>query len=457
MWTKAKRIASAFAGAAVLAGSLFSNPTLAADVVDIGGQSTFVADDKSIAFGFTVEHLQDDDIYFTIRVPTGTSWGAIGLGSEGMKGALVLMIYLNEAGNNVTFSPRTSHGHWEPIHYPDFEYTVLNGTGIYEDNMVFSGHCHTGCQSWPGGYMDVSDNNQRAMYALGPMESFRSDDVAAPIKYHAKHGSFKIDMRRTFGNADSPSLSDDSQNAGTESHGWKGGLVDSMSTVHAVFMVLVFIVMLPTGVILLRFQDSVKWHGVMQAASLVGGLVGFGMGVACSFHYKRSWSFTSAHQIIGIITIAGLIGQFIIGVMHHLKYKRTGSTTKLAPVHVWLGRLIILLGTINAFLGFLFAFNAWRNMILALLLLVSTGVTSYFLLNQLRRNRRLRRRESSPVFGFNSSPPKSPGGSRAEPYADDNPGLGLREYSPSPAQIGLMDVSGGGKSLGPVQTQREFL
>lgn len=33
-----------------------------------------------------------------------------------------------------------------------------------------------------------------------------------------------------------------------------------------------------------------------------------------------------------------------------MKYKRTGNTTKFAPVHVWLGRVVILLGTINAFL-----------------------------------------------------------------------------------------------------------
>lgn len=187
----------------------------------------------------------------------------------------------------MTFSPRTSHGHWEPEHYPDFKYTVLNGTGVQGDHMVFSAHCTSGCRSWPGGYVDVSSHNQRAMYALGPQEAFNSDDPAAPIKFHEEFGSFKIDMRRTFGSPDSPAVDDDSKSAGVEAHGSKGGLSDVKSTVHAVFMVLVFIVFLPSGVLVLRFADSPKWHGVVQALSLVGGLVGFALGVVTSFHYNR--------------------------------------------------------------------------------------------------------------------------------------------------------------------------
>jgi hypothetical protein len=63
-----------------------------ADVVE--GQATFVSEDKAIAFGFTVPDVTDDDFFFSIRIPKDYSWGAIGLGSEDMDGALVLMIYV---------------------------------------------------------------------------------------------------------------------------------------------------------------------------------------------------------------------------------------------------------------------------------------------------------------------------------------------------------------------------
>lgn len=163
----------------------------------------------------------------------------------------------------------------------------------------------------------------------------------------------------------------------------------------------------------------------------------------------------------------------IIGLVHHLKYRKTGMTTKLAPYHVWNGRIIIPLGIVNAFLyvqqcpcafifssltppsGFTFSLNGWRNVILAILLVAVAGVAAFFVLSHFRRNRKLRRRESSPVFGFSSGPDKSAG--PGEPYADqDGDSVGLREYAPSPAQINLMDVSGG-QNLGPEQKGRDFL
>ena len=124
MWATARRMGAALAGAALLGSKLagipnltrtnppasesgppgaetdstrtdLATPALAADdVVDIEGQSTFVTEDKSLAFGFTVESIHDDDIYFSIRVPTDRSWGAVGLGSNVMNGSLVLMIYV---------------------------------------------------------------------------------------------------------------------------------------------------------------------------------------------------------------------------------------------------------------------------------------------------------------------------------------------------------------------------
>lgn len=187
----------------------------------------------------------------------------------------------------MTFSPRTSFGHYEPKPYTDLEYTVLNGTGVEEDHMIFSAHCHSGCRSWPDGYIDISSDSQPASYAFGPREDFSSNDPAAAIKFHSKVGSFEIDMKRTLGHADSPALTDDSETAGAKAHGSKDGMSDAMSTVHAVFMVLVFVVVLPIAALLPRFADAVKTHAIMQGLSLLGGLVGFALGVKTSFHYQR--------------------------------------------------------------------------------------------------------------------------------------------------------------------------
>lgn len=59
----------------------------------------------------------------------------------------------------------------------------------------------------------------------------------------------------------------------------------------------------------------------------------------------------SAHQIFGLFIMVATVGQFVLGFMHHRIYKKTKATTKLAPVHVWLGRLVIPAGVANGFLS----------------------------------------------------------------------------------------------------------
>jgi cytochrome b561 len=65
---------------------------------------------------------------------------------------------------------------------------------------------------------------------------------------------------------------------------------------------------------------------------------------------EQSKKFNSAHQVIGILIFIFVLGQFVLGFMHHRIYKKTQQPTKIAPVHVWMGRVIIPLGVVNAFL-----------------------------------------------------------------------------------------------------------
>lgn len=64
----------------------------------------------------------------------------------------------------------------------------------------------------------------------------------------------------------------------------------------------------------------------------------------------QSKNFNSAHQIIGLIVFIFLLAQFVVGFMHHRQSKKDQKPTKLAPVHVWMGRLTIVLGIANGFL-----------------------------------------------------------------------------------------------------------
>ncbi|POR31845.1 Uncharacterized protein TPAR_07965 [Tolypocladium paradoxum] len=428
--------------------ALAPSPILAADKDNPPGQSTFVSPGGDLGFAFTVPDNGNSDIFFSLRVPTETSWGAVGLGSDDMKGALFLMIYRNEKGDNVTFSPRVAYGNYEPQLYPDVKFEVLNGTGVIDGYMVFNAKCSEHCRSWPAadsnsGYIDVTSPNQKAVYAVGPKEAFGSDSPAADIKFHREYGVFTIDMKRTQGSPDAPVLTKDSVSEGTTLDYRKTGRSDVKAALHATFMVFCIMAMFPFGVVVLRLGRWARWHGLNQTVAMVGVLAGLGLGVAASFNYQRSRGFRSHHQILGFIIVAFILVQFSLGFLHHTQYRKTQAPTKYGRVHLWLGRLIIFLGVLNAFFGFTFALDRRYGMVLAGLLIFAALAILFVVLGRewLAKKKRFQP-VGGPLNGANT-------GYQPQPWRQDHnqaSGSGYPSdpppgYEPPSQQIGLQPVS----------------
>lgn len=266
--------------------------------------------DKSLSFAFSVPEDEDNDFYFTLRVHRDFSWGAVGLGTDDMPGALIFMIYDNRNGESVTFSPRLANGHYEPQYYPQLEVDELPGTGIISEKyMVYQGRCRKNCRTWPlrgntFGSIDVNSTTQKAIWALGMMEDFASDKPWQGIKYHQQYGTFTIDMARTHGATEPPTLDGNSRNEGTTLDIEHVNKSDVQSTMHAVFMILAIVGLMPLAVVLLRLGGAVRWHALIQAISLVFLLAGLAMGVMTSFRYtrvipptKHQWKIQNLHVL----------------------------------------------------------------------------------------------------------------------------------------------------------------
>jgi hypothetical protein len=98
-----------------------------------------------------------------------------------------------------------------------------------------------------------------------------------------------------------------------------------------------------------------------------------------------------------------MIAQFVLGYMHHRIYKRTQSPTKLAPIHVWLGRVVIPAGIANGFLGFPLALNSkynWALLALILLVIIVLGPFSFW-----RWRRNSNRRKTALAVASDSDDP----------------------------------------------------
>ncbi len=231
------------------------------------------------------------DLFFTLAVQSAFSWGAIGLGSNQMAGALVLMVYPNADGTNVTFSPRLATRHTEPTPYPDLRVDVLPGTGLVNGTMILSARCHN-CRSWPGGAIDVSRSDQPCVYALGPEgAALSSDDPAAWLRYHEDYGSFTIDLAGATGPAAGAPLLNEADTATSSGAvlAWSagGGKRDLASLFHALIMIFCFVALMPMGILVIRLGEWVRWHAVNQAIALALVLVGAGLGIYISTLYLR--------------------------------------------------------------------------------------------------------------------------------------------------------------------------
>ena len=81
-----------------------------------------------------------------------------------------------------------------------------------------------------------------------------------------------------------------------------------------------------------------------------------------------------------------MIGQFVLGFLHHRMYKKTQATTKLAPIHVWLGRVVVPAGIADGFLGFPLAMNSKYNWALLACVLFVVVLAGPFAFWRYRRN-----------------------------------------------------------------------
>ena len=126
-------------------------------------------------------------------------------------------------------------------------------------------------------------------------------------------------------------------------------------TVHAVCACLAFAFFFPIGGILIRvahFNNTLWIHVGMQIAAYILYTASVGMGIWIAKH-PNSGEIKSKHPIIGLFLFCLLFFQAPAGWMHHQGYKKYGRRTIWSYIHLWIGRVAITLGILNAGFGFM--------------------------------------------------------------------------------------------------------
>ncbi|TVY30509.1 hypothetical protein LHYA1_G000559 [Lachnellula hyalina] len=197
---------------------------------------------------------------------------------------------------------------------------------------------------------------------------------------------------------------------------------DFSAPLHACIMILSFVGLMPIGILILRVMDSPKWHGINQVLSVVVALIGACVGIYAGTMFNRTKNFNSAHQILGLMVMVLMIGQFVLGFLHHRMYKKTQAPTKLTPIHVWLGRIVIPAGIINGFLGFPLALNPkynWALLALVLLVVIFMGPLAFW-----RYKRNVQKAKTEAAIG--------PSGYQNQPWLNTQSNFNLQPMNPPP-------------------------
>lgn len=188
-------------------------------------------------------------------------------------------------------------------------------------------------------------------------------------------------------------------------------------------MTLAFLVLYPLGIYFLRSGRTTAFNLHWTINSLASVCVS--VGAVIGFINSRSIRIT--HQYLGILLVCGLAVQTVLGWRHHIIYishlptsnasssrRRGPSTTWMAQVHVWLGRVVLPLGMLNVISGLLLRHYGWLT--IALTIAVTAVEIVALVLVVGRAKRRQQQQQATNGAGHKLEPMRPSAADEAEEY-----------------------------------------
>ncbi|KAK6384767.1 hypothetical protein LTS17_002330 [Exophiala oligosperma] len=136
---------------------------------------------------------------------------------------------------------------------------------------------------------------------------------------------------------------------------------------HAVLASLVWVLFIPSLAILLRLNIKnpiiLRIHAVGQVLSYTLFIAAAGLGIWLAEQFKDYGVWNDPHPRMGLAVLALAFFQPILGYVHHRIYKKRAAKvearqrtkapgrTPIGRTHLWLGRILIVLGIVTGGLG----------------------------------------------------------------------------------------------------------
>ncbi|KAK5653449.1 hypothetical protein OQA88_8935 [Cercophora sp. LCS_1] len=358
------------------------------------------------------------DTYFALTVTRGSplGWTAVGSGWR-MDKSLMFIVYGDPSGSDPTVSIRIGHGHAQPAQVKPL---TLSGGGQleilrskwraphqarhedhHEDGPPSGPPTHiadvtVACYGCSSEYFSTTSGSEPFIWAWNSYQKFDSFAPDAKLKMHEHgersggHGYFHVDMARSLvDKAEAPAIQFGVDRIGTSDGpigvgGFFSGLRERpLPRGHGFFMALAFLVLFPLGVVFMRTAggNPFKRHWKMQMAATVTAWLGAVIAAIMTGGRKPK----TFHQWAGIAVVLALGLQAVLGWRHHVVFLKVRGRTWISHVHIWLGRLVVLVGWLNVLSGMYLSNQGWLSVSLVAGLVLVEAVAVSLVVSRARR------------------------------------------------------------------------
>jgi threonine/homoserine/homoserine lactone efflux protein len=166
----------------------------------------------------------------------------------------------------------------------------------------------------------------------------------------------------------------------------------SMLVAHAALMCCAFVVLFPLAALAVRVPLSVRvtrLHAPWQLANLAVAVSGTGLGIALAKERHIPIGHTS-HTIVGLVVVGCLLlVQPAMGWLQHQRSRKTARRSPFGWMHVFLGRVLLILGVINGGRGFSLAHDHQYKAYIVVVAVVGAFYMAVLVWNWLRSRRQL--------------------------------------------------------------------
>ncbi|CAG8524186.1 4652_t:CDS:2 [Ambispora gerdemannii] len=288
-------------------------------------------------------------VTFNLTAPSTVGWFGVGIG-DGMIGSYLMIAWPN-SDNTITISQRKAVAHAEPpttdqqtdLNLDSSLSGVRNGQmiAIIKRAVTVSGSTMT------------TSGEQSFVWAFSKTNP-KSNQKNARLTQHDNKGTTSFNL--VTSSSGSPATDVQTINALNSEDGLTRN--QKLAIAHGSLMCGAWLITMPIGIFMARFARKLlpnAWFNLHWSIQVFGTTTLAILAYILIQLQDKVWEskYVKTHRVLGNIIFFGLLGQMVLGMIHHRLYRPDRESTPWwTKLHWWVGRTLFVLALVQIVLGF---------------------------------------------------------------------------------------------------------